>query len=256
MSKQIIATTTSSSEASVGKPSDVVAPKISKGNFLVQGAEAILTLDTSNQTVQKHRISKGYRLPILDNKIRKQRTKREAKLLEKASKIIPIPKIIQVDEQQQIITMQHINGKRLSDHLDDLPNNIEVCKTIGKQIALLHNNDIIHGDLTTSNMILQEPVELNNKPVAPNNTGQDCNLITSPKLFFIDFGLGFISKKPEDKAVDLYLIKQALEAKHFKHFEEFFKAIEQAYKEHSNNAEQILNRLEKVESRGRYKAQL
>ncbi|MBU1957074.1 Kae1-associated serine/threonine protein kinase [bacterium] len=228
---------------------------------IAQGAEAILTIDTSNQTVQKHRISKGYRLPLLDNKIRKQRTKKEAKLLEKASKIIPIPKIINLDEKQQIITLEYIDGKRLSDHLDNLPNAIQVCNLIGKQIALLHNNDIIHGDLTTSNMILQQapPTQhtqnSSNKSITPNNTGQECNLITSPKLFFIDFGLGFTSKKPEDKAVDLHLIKQALEAKHFKHFKEFFKAIEQAYKTHSNNAEQILNRLNKVEKRGRYKGQ-
>ena len=215
---------------------------------IAQGAEAIITLKDSQ--ILKHRIKKSYRLPLLDNKIRKQRTKRESKLLEKAAQFIPIPEIKKIDEKEQTITMQHIEGQKLSDHLDDLPNAQEVCKTIGKQIALLHNNDIIHGDLTTSNMILSgSPQNPSKKPTTPHSDLQHNN-----KLYFIDFGLGFTSKKPEDKAVDLHLIKQALEAKHFNHFQEFFNNVIESYTKTSNNPEQILNRLERVEKRGRYKS--
>jgi TP53 regulating kinase-like protein len=101
---------------------------------------------------------------------------------------------------------------------------------LGENIAVLHQNDIIHGDLTTSNMILK------------NN-----------KIYFIDFGLGFQSARIEDKAVDLHLLRQALESKHFKHWQTLFDAVLLGYKKLGNEA--VLLQLKKVESRGRYKNQ-
>ena len=204
-------------------------------NIITQGAEAIL-IEKSNKEQDKtpilikRRISKGYRLPILDIKLRKSRTKSESRLLQKAEKLIPTPKVIKLSEKEFEIDMEFIKGKKLSESLDTLPNNKEICEKIGQNIAKLHDADIIHGDLTTSNMIL-----------SPEN-----------KLYFIDYGLGFTSKKAEDKAVDLHLIKQALEAKHFKNYEKFFSAVLEGYKI-SSQAKAIIERLKKVEARGRYK---
>jgi len=195
---------------------------------IAQGAEANILLEKNKIT--KLRIKKSYRLPILDEKIRKSRTKKEAKLLQKAFKLIPIPNVISTNNKDQI-EMEFIKGDKLSKNLDSLPNSTSVCIQIGKNIAKLHDNSIIHGDLTTSNMLL-----LKNK------------------LYFIDFGLGFISDRIEDKAVDLHLIKQALEAKHFLNYEKFFKAILKGYKI-SENFKKVLDQLKKVESRGRYKKQ-
>jgi TP53 regulating kinase-like protein len=194
--------------------------------IIAQGAEAIIT--RKEDGVMKDRIPKKYRLLQLDQKIRKQRTKKEAKILEKAATLIPVPKIIKTDEKEKI-EMQFIEGKKLSDSLDNLKDNIKICKFIGKQIALLHDNNIIHGDLTTSNMIYSDS-----------------------KVYFIDFGLSLESSKIEDKAVDLHLIKQALEAKHFKNYKRFFKAILDGYKI-SKDYKETLKRLEAVEKRGRYK---
>lgn len=194
--------------------------------IIAQGAEA--KLFKSGDSIIKDRISKGYRLLLLDQRIRKQRTKREAKLLLKVSSLIPVPRLIKTDDKEEII-MQFIDGLKLSENLDNLKNNIQICKTIGKQIALLHDNNVIHGDLTTSNMIYSES-----------------------KVYFIDFGLSFESSKIEDKAVDLHLIKHALEAKHFKHYNIFFDAILEGYKI-SKNAKETIKRLETVEKRGRYK---
>jgi len=199
--------------------------------IIQQGAEAILI--QKNNILIKRRIKKSYRLTELDEKIRKQRTKKESKLLEKASKLIPIPKILKIDEKTKEIDMEFIQGKKLSENLDSLTNKEEICKIIGKQIAKLHDNDIIHGDLTTSNMILTDK---------------------NKKLYFIDFGLGFTSKRAEDKAVDLHLIKEALEAKHFQHAHECFQAILKGYKTSKHHIE-VLQRLKKVEARGRYKTQ-
>jgi TP53 regulating kinase-like protein len=197
-------------------------------NIIGRGAEAILIHKDSH--LVKDRIKKSYRIQLIDDRLRKQRTKKEAKLLAKAAKLIPVPKIIKTDEKEKL-DMEFLEGKKLSEHLDNLPNAEEICKIIGTQIAKLHDADIIHGDLTTSNMIY---VEKDNK------------------VYFIDFGLGFESKKIEDKAVDLHLIKQALEAKHFNHYEKFFQAVLEGYKS-SKHHQATLSRLKAVEKRGRYK---
>ncbi len=199
-----------------------------KQTIISQGAEAIII--KKGVAIIKERIKKSYRLPILDERLRKQRTKRESSILEKVSKLIPVPKLIKTDDKENI-EMSFIDGLKLSESMDKMPNALDICKTIGKQIAILHDNNIIHGDLTTSNMILS------NK---------------DKKLYFIDFGLSFHSPRAEDKAVDLHLIKQALEAKHFSRFQAFFSAIKQGYKT-SKHSSQVLKRLENVESRGRYK---
>ena len=193
------------------------------------GAEAVLIHQDGK--LIKRRIKKSYRIEELDEKLRKQRTKKESKLLEKAAKIIPVPKLIKTDEKSKEIEMEFLEGKKLSDNLDSLKNAEEICIEIGENIAKLHDADIIHGDLTTSNMIYKEKEN---------------------RVYFIDFGLGFESKKAEDRAVDLHLIKQALEAKHFDNYEKFFKAILTGYKL-SKNYQATLNRLKAVEKRGRYK---
>jgi len=197
-------------------------------NIIATGAEAVLIQEDGK--LIKKRIKKGYRLPVIDEKLRKQRTKKESKLLEKAGKLILTPKIIKTDEKNKEIDMEFIQGLKLSEHLDNLSNALEVCHKIGENIAHLHDAGIIHGDLTTSNMILSK----------------------DNSLYFIDFGLGFESTKIEDKAVDLHLIKQALEAKHFAHAEEFFKHILEGYKT-SKYFKETIKRLEAVEKRGRYK---
>lgn len=182
----------------------------------------------------KDRIKKSYRLPELDDKIRRLRTKKEAKLLEKVGKIIPSPKVLKIENSK--IEIEFINGLKLSQHLDEFPltKQKQILKQIGIDIAKLHNENIIHGDLTTSNMIYVD--NLQSTTISPS------------KIFFIDFGLGFHSHKIEDKAVDLHLLKQALEAKHFKNWKDLFKEFVKGYKN-----QKVLEQLKKVEARGRYK---
>ena len=193
--------------------------------LIAQGAEA--KLFRSENKLIKDRIKKNYRLKEIDEKIRKSRTKREAKMLKKLDFV---PKVFDVDEKKKIIEMEFIDGKLVKDVLDNVnkEKRKEICKKIGKNIAKLHNLDIIHGDLTTSNFIFNK------------------------KVYFIDFGLSFVSRRIEDKAVDLHLLKQALESKHYRHFEESFKDVLQGYSK-VNDYNKIIERLRKVESRGRYK---
>ena len=157
------------------------------------GAEAIIYKD--GEKVLKDRISKSYRLPDMDFKLRRYRTRREAKLLEKLEQYGFTPKVISSDDKEMKIEMEFIDGPRLRDVLDK-DNFLKYSAEIGEKLAILHNNDVIHSDLTTSNMVLKD------------------------QIYFIDFGLSFESKKIEDKAVDLHLLKRALESKHHEFFEE------------------------------------
>ncbi len=212
--------------------------------LISQGAEAKLYLDEKNNTISKERISKGYRHPKLDESIRKSRTKKEKKLLEKAKKLAKIntPEVLNKDVGKKIdnrkkkdfkVEMEFIEGDKLSNTLNSYKKEkqSEVMQQLGKETSKLHENDIIHGDLTTSNTILKDK-----------------------KVFIIDFGLGFISTRTEDKAVDLHLIKQALEAKHFQNWQFLFEEFQRGYESNNQSqAKQVLERLKKVESRGRYK---
>ncbi|GIU69438.1 MAG: O-sialoglycoprotein endopeptidase [Candidatus Woesearchaeota archaeon] len=156
---------------------------------LSSGAEAKIFLNEKDVIVKK-RIEKRYRTREIDNYLRISRTKKESKIIKKLEKIIPVPRIINVYENT--IEMEYIKGIQLKKILDEHP---EYAKIIGEKLSLMHDANIIHGDLTTSNMILS------------NND-----------IYFIDFGLSFESNKIEDKAVDIHLFKQSLESKHYRVF--------------------------------------
>ena len=112
-------------------------------------------------------------------------------------------------------------------------NESSILKIIGEKLSILHDNNIIHSDLTTSNMIYNE---------------------STKKLYLIDFGLSFTSDKVEDKAVDLHLFKQALESKHYKVYDKAYKYFLKGY--NPKNRKEIIDRLKVVEARGRYKAKV
>lgn len=193
--------------------------------LIAQGAEAHVF--KGKNWIIKERKAKSYRLPEIDNRLRTQRTKKEVKLLEKASLIINVPKI--ANATIDTIVMEEIKGKKLALSLGKLKNKLSIAKQIGESIAKIHDAGIIHGDLTTSNMIY-----------AKN------------KLYLIDFGLGFESSNVEHKAVDLHVLKEALEARHHSCAKTVFSAILQGYKISKNSA-WVIKRLEAVEKRGRYK---
>jgi len=130
-----------------------------------------------------------------------------------------------------IIEMEFVQGNKLSSILES--NDYEkILKETGKIIGILHNKNIIHGDLTTSNIIYNKKTN---------------------EIRFIDFGLSFVSDKIEDKAVDIHLFRQALESKHYSIFKKGMKAFLQGYKQ-TEKFNEIMKRFEKVESRGRNKA--
>lgn len=196
---------------------------------LAQGAEARIFSDKN--IILKDRFRKHYRHPLLDVALRKSRTKREAKILQKVAALhVPVPRLLEQDEEKMQLKMEKIQGMLLREALEEKP--LFYSKEIARNIALLHNAGIIHGDLTTSNMILEKE---------------------EGRIYFIDFGLSFFSAKAEDKAVDLHVLKEALEAKHHKVCKECWKTILDEYRKHADRAEEVLHRLALVEMRGRYK---
>jgi len=197
--------------------------------MIAEGAEARIFLEDGR--IVKRRAAKHYRLRQIDEKLRKFRTRREAKLFQAFEKIgFPSPKMLGFSDKRMEIEMEFLPGKKIRDILSQ-KNCRKICTEIGEKTGILHKNSIIHGDLTTSNFILNKK---------------------DSKIYFIDFGLSFFSHKIEDKAVDLHLIKQALEAKHFQNWEEHYKNILKGYKT-SINFNKVLEQLKKVEARGRYK---
>jgi TP53 regulating kinase-like protein len=193
-------------------------------NLIDSGAEAVIR--SNGNLIEKERIPKSYRIKEIDEMLRSKRTQREAKVLQKLQSLnFPSPKLESINDST--ILMKHIPGQKLRDVLYQDP--LGLGRDVGRKVGMLHSNDIIHGDLTTSNMILDKEVH------------------------FIDFGLSNFSKKVEDKAVDLHLLRQALESKHHRHWEQAFKAILEGYQQTNPKAVEVLQRLEKVERRGRNK---
>ncbi len=189
--------------------------------LLAQGAEAHIYL--KNTIVRKVRSEKKYRIPEIDQRLRKARTLREAKILQKIYAFNFAPEYIGTNNKDTI-TMKYIQGQKLASCLEKTYCT-HLGKVIGAHIKQLHDIGIIHGDLTTSNMILQKS-----------------------NVFFIDYGLSFFSEKVEDKAVDLHVLREALEAKHHTIAVAVFHAIITAY-----NDKEVLKKLEKVQKRGRNK---
>ena len=197
-----------------------------------KGAEADIyqTKWHNSKAILKIRKSKNYRNPLLDKKIRKQRTIKESQIISEVKLAgIPAPLIYFVNLEKSSIIMQEIPGKPVH----DLSNSkiISLSKNIGKLVGTMHKNGIMHGDLTTSNFIFFKNM-----------------------LYVIDFGLSQNTIKPEDFAVDLRLIKEILNSAHAKIMKHAWKNFLQGYKSVVGNAKyvKITKLVSDIESRGRY----
>ncbi len=198
---------------------------------IAQGAEAVLFKD--EDTIIKERFSKKYRLPQIDDSLRKFRTRREAKILSKLNEVnFPAPNLKSFCDERMNIIMDFLPGEKLREVLLRGDDYQQLAEEIGERVGKLHGENIIHGDLTTSNMIQHE------------ETGE---------INLIDFGLSFFSDKTEDKAVDLFLLERALESTHYQFYPEIFARVLEGYKRAYPEAGTILERFKAVEKRGRNK---
>ncbi|MFH1105846.1 MAG: KEOPS complex kinase/ATPase Bud32 [Candidatus Aenigmatarchaeota archaeon] len=201
--------------------------------ILRRGAEAILYLEKSDgrDALVKERVKKSYRIREIDEPLRKRRTRLESRIMNEARRIgVLVPQIYETDEKNFRITMEYIDGKRLKDALNDIEQKDaeKICDTVGKSVSTLHEHNIVHGDLTTSNMIM-----------------------LGDKIYFIDFGLAESSNRIEDKAEDLVLFIQALKSTHYKIWNACWDSFLKGYSRYENSRD-VLERAEKIQKRGRY----
>ncbi len=206
---------------------------------IAQGAEAIISIGkhhpASPVVVQKVRFEKKYRIPELDKPLRQFRTRRESKILQKLEEIhFPSPRLIESNDKTMTITMSKVEGIKLRDFLKKNKYTPKIGVEIGKTIALLHTQNIIHQDLTTSNMIKGDTTK------------------HQPLIAFIDFGLSFFSDRDEDKAVDLFLCERAIGSTHYELYPKMWNDIIKGYTTSEHTAS-VLTRLKQVQDRGRNK---
>lgn len=205
--------------------------------LIKKGAEASLFLEEwqGRRVIMKRRLQKKYRLPEIDEKIRTYRTTRESQLLHDAKEAgVPTPLVLMVDLVDSNIIMEHIEGDQLKQIMNTLsPQKRKRLSThIGELVGKLHSNDIVHGDLTTSNMILTQ----------------------NDKLVLVDFGLGEKTIELEKKGVDLHLMRRSFQSTHFRFCDECFRAVTQGYANivGDKTAKKVLEKIHEIENRGRY----
>jgi TP53 regulating kinase-like protein len=200
-----------------------------------QGAEAKICISKymGFDVIEKRRISKSYRIKEIDGQLISCRTREEAKLISEVRKYgVSVPIIFDVDQENGIITMEYLKGKRIKDIFNNISDEkrADICKEIGISIGRLHKNNVIHGDITTSNMIYQDG-----------------------KIHFIDFGLGEINSEIEAKGVDLHVLMEAIESAHSK-FSNFYKYVLDGYKsEYMKDAGPVIKKIREIVKRGRYR---
>lgn len=189
-------------------------------DIIASGAEAVITRE--GDTITKTRILKRYRLPGIDEKLRRERTKAEAKLISEARRCgVPTPIIRDVTDFE--IKMEYIDGTALKNVITQ-----ELSEKTGELIGRLHTCGIVHGDLTTSNIIYKDE-----------------------KLYLIDFGLAYLDKTLEARGVDIHVLFQTFESTHENH-EGLIEAFTKGYRRRAEFAEDVIKRVKEIESRGRY----
>jgi TP53 regulating kinase-like protein len=205
--------------------------------LLKKGAEASLFLADwhGRKVVIKERFPKRYRPAELDAKIRGYRTAHEPQLMHEAKKAgVPTPTIFLVNMKDAAITMAFVEGKQVKQVLTDVSRKErqDLCAKIGGLIGKLHRRGVIHGDLTTSNMILS----------------------AEGKIFLVDFGLSEKNKELEARGVDLHLMKRALQSTHYRFAEECFKHVLKGYSAvfGREEAKKVFGKIREIERRGRY----
>ena len=215
--------------------------EVTEKTLMKKGAEASLYLATwhGKQVVIKTRLPKTYRPAQLDLAIRRFRTVHEPQLMHEAKRAaVPTPTIFMVDVENAAIIMEYIEGAQAKQFLNSGISKAKrqnFCVKIGELIGQLHTHGIVHGDLTTSNMIL---------------TGKDT-------VFLVDFGLGDKTMEVEAKGVDLHLLKRALQSTHYLFADECFAAAMQGYTAvlGEKASEKVLEKIKEIERRGRYVAE-
>ncbi|CDQ72448.1 unnamed protein product [Oncorhynchus mykiss] len=220
---------------------------LKKIELIKQGAEARVYRGSflGKPTIVKERFPKLYRHPLLDEKLTHRRTVQEVRSILRCRKAgISAPVVYFVDYTSHCIFLEDIVGSiTVRDHIastqlssaQKLPEERldQLAKKMGQILAKMHDEDVVHGDLTTSNMLLKAGTE----------SGETA-------LVLIDFGLSYISALPEDKGVDMYVLEKAFLSTH-PNTEALFEKLLKAYAASSKKSHAVIKKLDEVRLRGR-----
>lgn len=201
--------------------------------WLKRGAEAELrrTEFLGRAAVEKFRVPKAYRLPMLDDELRRSRVRMEARLMSEARAAgVAVPVIYDIDLVANKLVMEFVDGPTAKEVLDQGgPPARETAREIGRIAGRLHKAGIIHGDLTTSNMIVRDG-----------------------RIVMIDFSLGGKANTPEERGVDLHLLREALTSAH-KNAAAYYREVLAGYRETLGAAaKDSIAKVKEIEGRGRY----
>ncbi|KAH8785094.1 Serine/threonine-protein kinase BUD32 [Diaporthe sp. PMI_573] len=243
--------------------------------LITQGAEGLLYktsyLSPSLPCALKHRPSKPYRHPILDARLTRQRILAEARILAKARREgVPVPAVYCVDEAAGWMMIEWVSGQpvraRVNAWLGDKTEAevlrggddgnaelVALMRRVGAAVGALHAAGIVHGDLTTSNMMLR-PVP---SPSGSGDGGRDGDEgeILDGEIIVIDFGLASQGQSEEDRAVDLYVLERAFLSTHPR-TEKLFGEVLAGYAGAFKGSKPVLRKLEDVRMRGRKRSML
>ncbi len=211
-----------------------------KKKLMFKGAEASLYYGVwfGKEVIFKHRIPKKYRIKELDKRIRRARTLNEAKALIKVKNYgLNVPQVYEIDAKNATIVMKYVEGdklKKILAKIDDQKRQKYLFE-VGQIIARLHLNGHIHGDITTSNILITK----------------------EEAIFLIDFGLHEYSDSIEDKSVDMHLFKRVLISTHGVFFKSCYDSFLEGYRaeygeDRKKQCEAIIKNISVVETRGRY----
>ncbi|XP_065098077.1 EKC/KEOPS complex subunit TP53RK [Paramisgurnus dabryanus] len=219
------------------------------GQVIKQGAEARVYRGKflGRSVIIKERFPKLYRHPLLDEKLTRRRTAQEVRSILRCRRAgINAPVVYFVDHNTHCIFLEDIvHSVSVRDHIvssqasgQDTEHLQTLADKIGQVLAQMHDEDVIHGDLTTSNMLLAGGAEQKN-----------INLV------LIDFGLSYISALPEDKGVDLYVLEKAFLSTH-PNTETLFERLLKSYSASSKKAPAVMKKLDEVRLRGRKRSMI
>jgi N6-L-threonylcarbamoyladenine synthase/protein kinase Bud32 len=187
----------------------------------LQGAEA--TVSFEGDSVVKTRKPRSYRHPTLDERLRRERTREEARLTSEARRAgVPTPVIRDVDTHETTIVFQHVGDCDLRDALTE-----QHVRATAEALATIHDAGFVHGDPTTRNVRVER----------------------DSTVYLIDFGLGYYTQHAEDHAMDLHVFEQSLDGT-ADDADALRAAAEAAYRSVGDPA--VLDRLDDIEGRGRY----
>ncbi|KAL9599598.1 MAG: hypothetical protein Q9219_003754 [cf. Caloplaca sp. 3 TL-2023] len=240
--------------------------------LLTQGAEAHVYrthfLTPSIPCILKYRPPKSYRHPILDARLTRHRILSEARTLVKCRREgVSVPGVLALGAEDGWMMVEWVGGGTVRERLQKRRDGARLgmikegsvtqdlrmlMGRIGAAVGRMHEVGIVHGDLTTSNLMLRDEAgEAENQEPAGTSQETDIEEVSlDGEIVLIDFGLAGQSIQDEDKAVDLYVLEKAFGSTH-PEVEGEFEEVLRAYGESYKGAKVVLKRLEDVRLRGR-----